>query len=95
MTKERMKALANLVIEIVVLANLVLTAMGKNPIPFDDEGALEVASYLLAAAQTLHIWWKNQNITVEAETGQRVIDDMKASKEMAGGETDPLGDDAE
>lgn len=95
MAKERIKAIANLIVEVLVLVNMVLTAMGKSPIPFDDQKTLEVLSYMLAGLQTLRVWWLNQNMTVEAETAQKMLDDMKKSRLLMGGEGDPLGDDRE
>lgn len=89
--KEKVKAIANIIIAAVLFLNAILTASGKNPIPFDESAITEALSYLAAGIDTIWIWWKNQNISVEAQTAQKVIDEMKANRNKAGGEGDPLG----
>lgn len=89
--KEKVKAIANIIIAAVLFLNAILTASGKNPIPFDESAITEALSYLAAGIDTIWIWWKNQNISVEAQTAQKVIDEMKVNRNKAGGEGDPLG----
>lgn len=95
MAKERVKAITNLVLAVVLLANAILTAMGKSPLPFDQTETTEMISYFLSVLATLHAWWKNNNMTVEAETGQALIDELKSNRDEAGGEGDPLDDPEE
>lgn len=92
MTKERAKALTNLVIAVVLLLNAILTAMGKNPLPFDETETTEMIAYFLSALATLHAWWKNNNMTIEAETAQRIKDQLVADRDKIGAEGDPLAD---
>lgn len=91
--EERTKAIINIVIAFAVLINAILTAAGRNPIPINENAVAEVISYTAAGLETLWIWWKNQNLTPEAITAQKIADEMKADREMAGGEGDPLGDE--
>lgn len=93
--KEKAKAVANIIIAGVLLLNAILTAAGKNPLPVDEDAIFEVASYVAIGIDTIWIWWKNQNLTVEAQTAQVMIDDMKGNKDEPSGVGDPEGDDAE
>ena len=92
MTKGRIKAITNLAIAMLLLANAILTAMGKSPLPFDQTEVTEMISYVASIVATLWAWWKNNNMTIEAETGQAIIDEMKANRGEAGGDGDPLDD---
>lgn len=91
MMKEKSKAIANVIIAGLLLLNAILTASGKNPLPFDEYAITETLSYIAAAVDTVWIWWKNQNVTIEAQTAQKIMDDMKKSRDMSGGEGDALG----
>ena len=93
--KEKMKAIANIVIAAALLLNAILTASGKNPLPVDKEAVFEFASYIAVALDTIWIWWKNQNVTVEAQTAQTLMNEMKANAEEPDGTGDPEGDDEE
>lgn len=92
MTKSRIKALANLAVEVLLIVNMVLSYAGKTPLPLDEQGVMQVVYGLLTGLQTLRVWWFNQNMTVEAETGQALTDELKATSCEAGGEFDPLDD---
>lgn len=87
---EKVKAITNIIVAGLLLFNAILTAAGKNPIPFDEHAITEALAYIAAALDTLYIWYKNQNITVEAQTGQKIINELKANRDKAGGEGDPL-----
>lgn len=90
--KEKAKAVANIIIAGALLLNAILTAAGKNPLPVDEDAIFEVASYIAIGVDTIWIWWKNQNLTVEAQTAQVMIDDMKGNKdEPDGSNEDPEG----
>lgn len=90
--KEKAKAVANIIIAGALLLNAILTAAGKNPLPVDEDAIFEVASYIAIGIDTIWIWWKNQNLTVEAQTAQDLLDEMKADRnEPDGSNDDPEG----
>lgn len=89
---ERITAIVNVIVELALLANAILTAAGKNPLPLNQDALTVTATSVLAGLDAVYCWWKNQNITAEAQTGQRLIEQMKADRGMVGGEGDPLGD---
>lgn len=86
------KAVTRLVVLIVLLLNTILTGMGKNPIPWDESQITEFINYILTAAWSLYTWWKNNNLTPEAETAQGVLENMKSGKAPSDPETDDPGD---
>lgn len=91
--KEKSKAIANIIIALVLFINSLLTAAGKSPIPIDEDSVAVTISSLIAAADIVFVWWKNQNVTPEAQTAQKIADQLKADRNEIGGETDPLGDE--
>lgn len=74
---ERTKAVITLVVTtIVTIANMYGFAA-------DAEAWVNVALSILDAALMGYMWWKNQNVTLEAVRGQHVIDDLKAERKAS------------
>lgn len=63
-------AIVRLLASFVTLANLFLIEKGISPIPFDEEQVVEFGSIGLAILANLWAWWKNNNITDEAQLAQ-------------------------
>lgn len=72
------------IIRIAVLAittvNAVLTASGKNPIPFDENGFTECCAYVINGVCAIWAWWKNNNVTEASQQAQRLLNRMKQEK---------------
>lgn len=70
------------IIRILVLAittvNAILTAMGKNPIPFDENAFTECIAYIIQGVSAVWAWWKNNNMTEEALEGSALTRALKA-----------------
>lgn len=70
------------IIRIAVLAittvNAILTASGKNPIPFDESAFTECLSYIISGVAAVWAWWKNSDMTKEAEEGTALTRALKA-----------------
>lgn len=62
----RKEAIIRGVVLAVTLINSILTASGKNPLPFDESAFNEFVAYAINALAALWAWWKNNNITQEA-----------------------------
>lgn len=77
---ERIRAITTLIVTALLLVNTILTASGKNPIPYSESAVYEVISNLLSAVAVLYTWWKNQNITEEAAKAQGWLNEMKLNK---------------
>lgn len=71
-------------IRIAVLAittvNAVLTASGKNPIPFDESTFSECCAYIINGACAVWAWWKNNNVTEMSQHAQGLLDKMKRER---------------
>ncbi len=59
---------------IVVIANAILTHFGSNPLPFSDNEAFIYASNFAGAFMTLYATWRNNSITPNAQTADKVLD---------------------
>ena len=77
MDKERIIGLVRIVSLAVLTINSVLTAKGINPIPFDETLVTEVAVYVANGISAFWAWWKNNNMTKEAQAAQVLKDNMK------------------
>ncbi len=90
--KSRIEAIASLIVTALFIVNSVLTASGKNPIPYDEDSVYMTISNVLTGISVLYVWYKNQNLTVEAQTAQDLLDEMKADRnEPDGSNDDPEG----
>ena len=71
------EAIIRLVVLLVLLLNNALLLIGKNPLPWSEEeiylGVSTVATFLV----TLWTYWKNNNITKEAQVSQAYLKDLK------------------
>lgn len=59
----RAKAITRIIVTAVLTLNALLTASGRNPIPFDENAFGEFVAYLLNGASILWAWWKNNSVT--------------------------------
>lgn len=87
--KDKAKAVANIVITMVLFLNAVLTASGRNPLPIDQDAISVTISEIISAISIVWCWWKNQNITTEASAAQKILDQMKNMKDVPEGTGDP------
>ncbi len=87
---EKTKAIIRLLVALVPVLNIVLTALGKSPLPFSQEEVNVGLSTIVSVAGILWAWWKNNNITIEARIAQNTLDQLKEDKGKVGGEDDPL-----
>lgn len=62
------------------LLNQVLTALGKNPLPFSDEQLYAGISALVSAALALWAWWKNNSFTPEACAADQLLHQLKEER---------------
>lgn len=50
----------------IALINQILTARGKNPLPFAENEIYELLTYLFTVGASVWAWWKNNSFTQAA-----------------------------
>lgn len=73
-------AIIRIAVLAITLANAILTAAGKNPIPFDETAFTECLSYIISGIAAVWAWWKNSDMTKEAMAGTRLTHELKAQE---------------
>lgn len=81
MDNQRIAAFARLVVPFYALVNAFLLSMGYNPMPFSDEDVTAALNTAIGAVGTLYVWWKNNNVTREAQEAQLIHDQVKRVKQ--------------
>jgi len=59
------------------LVNSLLTAFGKNPLPFSDEELYAGVSSVVTVIASLLAWWKNNSFTKEAVKADKYLFEQK------------------
>ena len=72
-------AIVRLVFLVILIINQTLITLGYEPLPFSDEQIYEAVSIVALVAGTIWIWWRNNNITDEALSGQAEIERLKGA----------------
>lgn len=62
---------------VVTIANTILTAAGKNPLPFSDTEVYTWISDIAAIVTSLVVWWKNNSFTKAAIRADEVLKNLK------------------
>ena len=65
---------------IVTIINQILTALGKNPIPFSDEEIYGALTAVATVVMTIWAWWKNNSFTQAAIEADTIMKNLKAPK---------------
>ncbi len=69
---------------VLTLVNLVLTALGKNPLPIASDELYVALSSVATSLAAIWTAWKNNSVTEAAKTGDKVMAAVKAGKITAG-----------
>lgn len=75
------KTMVRTVFLMLSLVNQVLTAMGKNPLPFSDEAIYEGLSAAATVIASLWAWWKNNSFTPAAVEADAYLQELKKGEE--------------
>lgn len=75
---EKTVAFIRLAIPLYAFLNATLLAMGYDPLPFESEKVDAFVTGAIGVIGLVAAWWKNNNITPEAQKMQRSLDDKKA-----------------
>ena len=57
----------------VTLLNTILTAAGKNPLPFSDTDVYSAVSTAATVVTAIIAWWKNNSFTENAKKADRYM----------------------
>lgn len=71
---------ARTVVLALALANQLLSAAGKSPLPIDSAAVEQWVSAGLTTAAALWAWWKNNSFTSEAMEADAYMSQLKARK---------------
>lgn len=63
---------------ILTLANTLLSAFGKNPLPFSENDIYQAVSAVCTVAATVWAWWKNNSFTSAALKADEYMKELKA-----------------
>ena len=77
---EKVKAIIRLIVMAVLMVNMGLTVAGKNPIPLDENALTEWLTVAAAGISAVYSWWKNNNVTKQAQQAQAVLNELKTGK---------------
>ena len=69
------------IILMVALTNQILTATGKNPLPFSDEVIYEAVTLSVTIGASLWAWWKNNSFTKSAIAADKIMNVLKGREE--------------
>lgn len=72
------QAYVRLSVLIILLVNQSLIVMGWDPLPFNEEQIYEGVSSVATVAMAIYTWYKNNNVTKEAERAQEYLDELKS-----------------
>jgi len=73
-------AITRLIVLIVLVVNQSLVMFGWNPLPFSEEEIFEGVSAVATAVAAIWTWYKNNNITPEAEEADKILQSKKRTK---------------
>ena len=72
MNNESVKGSIRLIATFILMVNMCLTLVGKNPIPFDETQVTEFLTMLATGLSTVWAWWKNNNMTAKARAAKEL-----------------------
>lgn len=71
------KAIIRLSVLIILMVNQTLILYGWDPLPFGEEQIYEAFSTIAVVGATIYNWYKNNNISKEAEIADEYMHDLK------------------
>jgi len=74
------RAIVRLAVLIILLINQALIVMGWTPFPFSEEQIYEGLSSVATVIVAIYSWWKNNNVTKEAQQAQEYLNELKEMK---------------
>ena len=69
--------IARTVVLVTALANTLLTAAGKNPLPWSDNEVYNGVSAAVTVGASIVAWWKNNSFTKEAIQADNYLGELR------------------
>lgn len=88
--RSRVEAIVRLLVALLPAINIILVQFNMSPLPFDSDDLNVFLSSVVEFLGLLLAWWKNNNMTFEAQLAQKELDKLKDDRNRIGGEGDPL-----
>ena len=79
--KVNKETIVRTIILVVALVNQVLTAFGKNPLPFSDEELYTGLTLVFTVGATIWAWWKNNSFTKNAIAADKYKNQLNSEYE--------------
>jgi SPP1 family holin len=70
--------IARTIILFIALVNMVLTMLGKNPLPFADDDIYTAVTIIATLAAAAWAWWKNNSFTTNAIKADGYLQELRA-----------------
>lgn len=74
------ETIVRLIVLIIALVNQLLVAIGKSPLPFENETVTEFVSVLITVLAAAWAWWKNNSFTKAAIEADEIMKQKKAQE---------------
>ena len=68
------------VVLLFAIINQLLTATGRNPLPFSEEEVYQALTAVITAVTSIVAWWKNNSFSEEAILADEYKDCLKAGE---------------
>lgn len=75
--KVKTETIVRTIILVVALVNQILTATGKNPLPFSESEMYEGLTAVATIAASVWAWWKNNSFTKAAINADEYMNELK------------------
>lgn len=76
--------IVRIVVSILSIVNMIAANNGWNPLDLDENDIYVVVSTIIAIVTWIWGFWKNNNFTIAAKEGQKVIDEIKNENKRGG-----------
>ena len=74
------QAIVRLIVLVILLINQTLITLVWSPLPFSEEQIYEAVSSVVLVVIAVYTWYRNNNVTKEAQEVQKLLDKKKLQR---------------